>query len=109
LFLHSPGSEEWIERAGDRWTRDANPSQERAWAAVGCVPPVYAAGESVTNEYAVWDDYRVEGYLVPGTYRFEEPVRILPPSDSTTRTPTQEPIAEFDWGFDLTLSDPEDR
>ena len=59
LFLHSPGSDEWIERAGNRWTRDADPSRERAWAAVGCVPPVYAEGESVTNEYAVWDDYQI--------------------------------------------------
>lgn len=61
----------------------------------------------MTNEYAVWDDYQVESYLLAGTYRFEESVRVLQLDDSLTNTPDREPIAEFDWGFDLTVADPE--
>ena len=66
-----PHSTKWIDRSGDRWTRKADPDDPKAWAACGCLSRVYTEGESVTNEYVLWDDYRVEGYLVPDTYRFE--------------------------------------
>jgi hypothetical protein len=107
VYLYPPDSAKWLDRAGNRWTADADPGDPRAWAAYGCLSLGYAPGESVTNEYFVWDDYRVDGYLRPGTYRFEEPVRVLPPDGPTTSTPDREPIAEFDWGFELTITNPE--
>jgi len=97
-WLHRVGSTERVERDGDRWTRDAPADEGRAYYAYGCFPRTYAAGESLTNEYSVWDDYRTAGYLEPGTYRFEEPVRVSEPGDGAGE---EDVLAEFTWGFSV--------
>ena len=79
LILHRPSRTQWIDRAGNRWLRDRPADEARVIATYGCVNRVYAAGESVVNRYHVWDDYQVDGYMTPGTYRSAEPVRIKPP------------------------------
>jgi len=58
----------------------------------------YRGGESVSSTYQVWDDYRKRGYLVPGTYRWEETVRF---SDASSETDSGE--ESFEWGFSMTL------
>ncbi|WP_231184483.1 hypothetical protein [Haladaptatus sp. DYF46] len=100
LWLHEPKDTKWIERKGDRWTRDRDQNERRAFANYACLPRTYEAGESLATEYLVWDDYQVGGYMDPGTYRFEVPIAIHP-SGSKFGDPT----AEFDWGFDLRVDD----
>ena len=51
----------------------------------------YEPGETITNEYRVWDDARTEGYIPPGEYRFGAPVEVA--------TVDGETVAQFDWGF----------
>jgi len=99
LILHRPSRTQWIDRAGSRWVRDRPADEVRVIATYGCVNRVYAAGESVVNRYLVWDDYQVDGYMTPGTYRFAEPVRIKQPDAGFEAEPT----AEFTWGFSLAV------
>lgn len=101
LWLHEPEDTEWIERKGDRWTRDRSPNEQRMFPNYGCLPREYEEGESVTTEYAVWDDYRVVGYMGPGTYRFEEQIRIYAPKYDDWK----DTLGEFRWGFDLRVED----
>lgn len=102
LWLHRVGSADHVERDGDRWTRDAPVDQHRVYAAYGCLARTYESGESVTNEYYVWDDYRVEGYFPPGTYRFAEPVTVSEPGTGSE----DGPIATFTWGFSVRVERP---
>lgn len=102
LWLHRPNTAESVERDGDRWTRDAPADRPRAYPAYACLSRTYAAGESVSNEYVVWDDYRTAGYMRPGTYRFAESVAISPPGSDFDA----DPDAEFEWGFDLRVERP---
>lgn len=70
----------------------------------GCGLPVYAPGDSLANEYHVWDDYRTGGYFEPGTYRFEERVAVgTVDGDGKSASDLQEVDEEFTWGFDLTV------
>ena len=59
LYLYPPQTAEENEsnEKGNRWTEDADPDDPRVWAAYGCLSRKYAADESITNEYVVWDDY----------------------------------------------------
>lgn len=102
LVLHSPDSTEWIDRKGDRWVPDRSSDEPRAYAAYGCAGRLYPEGDSVVNEYLVWDDYQMRGYMTPGTYRFVEPVRIKRPNEGLDAELT----AEFTWGFSLAVEKP---
>lgn len=101
LWLHRPEVADGIERKGDRWTRDAPADQPRGYPAYGCLAHTYDPGESVSNDYLVWDDYRVSGYLEPGVYRFAEPVTVSPAGSEG-----RDDGAEFTWGFDLRVGTP---
>ena len=103
LILHRPSSTQWIDRAGNRWVRNRPSDEPRVIAAYGCMNRVYLTGESVVNQYLVWDDYQVDGYLSPGTYRFAEPVQIKSPNAGFEAEPT----AEFTWGFSLIVEKPQ--
>ncbi|WP_458207172.1 hypothetical protein [Haladaptatus sp. NG-SE-30] len=102
LWLHGLQSAEWDGRKGDRWTRDRDPDEQIAYPAYGCLNRLYERGESVTNEYLVWDDYRVKRYMEPGTYRFEERIRIYAPEYDDWK----DTLGEFTWGFDLRVEAP---
>lgn len=102
LVLHSPESTEWIDRSGSRWVPDRPSDEPRAYAAYGCLSRIYPKGDSVANEYVIWDDYQVAGYMTPGTYRFAEPVRIKHPDDGLDAEPT----ADFTWGFSVAIEKP---
>lgn len=102
LMLHRPSRTQWIDRPGNRWVRDRPSNEARVNAAYGCGNRIYSGGESIINEYLVWDDYQVEGYMTPGTYRFAEPVRIKPPGAAFETEPT----AKFTWGFSLVVEEP---
>lgn len=99
LWLHRPKSEESIERDGEKWVRDRPADDPRAYAAYACLPKVYESGVSVSNEYLLWDDYRVEGYLEPGTSRWEEEVTISEPEEPVDAGS----LGRFTWGFSLEL------
>lgn len=101
LWLHSYESAENITRDGNRWVRDNPTEQPRRFLAYGCHPKEYDAGESLTNEYVVWDDFLVDGYLEPGTYRWEENVSI-----QDEESDSGEP-ATITWGFSLTVENPD--
>ena len=102
LWLHDPDTARHIDRDGNRWEADRDPDEGRAYAAYGCLKKEYAEGESVSNEYVLWSDYRVEGYLEPGTYRWEEEVSV---SEGDTPTGTAGENT-FMWGFSLSVSEP---
>jgi hypothetical protein len=103
-WLHRPEASKHVERDGDRWSRDAPADENRAYAAYGCLPRTFASGESITNEYHVWDDYRAEGYLPTGTYRFEERVTVAEPDGDLQEA--SDVIAAFDWGFSVQVERP---
>jgi hypothetical protein len=69
-------SEDAPTREGDRWTQDINPGDSRTFVDIGCGRQPFAAGASVTVTYEVWDDYESEGYLPPGSYRFETSIPL---------------------------------
>lgn len=102
LWLHRPNKAEYVDRRGDRWVRNASADEPRAYLAYGCLNYLYETGESVSNEYLVWDDYQARGYMPPGSYRFAETVRVGPPD----RERADETLAEFDWGFDVEVRRP---
>lgn len=68
--------------------RDTPPDQPRELLAYGCRPRKYDAGESVTNAYGVWDEYRIDGSPPPGTDRWEDAVSIWHDLSSTEEAET---------------------
>lgn len=102
LWLHHPGQAEHIDRDGNRWEADRSADEHRGYDGYACTRKAYAAGESVRNEYVLWSDYRVEGYMEPGTYRWEEEVSV-----TEDRTPTGTASERsFTWGFSLSVTEP---
>ncbi|WP_276258370.1 hypothetical protein [Haloglomus litoreum] len=101
LWLYRADDADDIDRRGGRWVPDR--TGRRAYAMYGCSRRLFAADESLTNEYEVWDDYRNRGYFPPGTYRWAERVEVLddPRSDADTDPAT------FTWGFSLSVEVPE--
>ena len=102
LWLYRPAAAEGIERRGHRWVEDRPRSEPRGFPAYACSSRQYASGESVATEYEVWDDYRVEGYLEPGAYRWEEAVQIQADPDAAG---TETSGATVTWGFSLTAEE----
>lgn len=100
LWLYRPTEAEGIDRRGDGWVADRPRSEPRGFPAYACSSRQYASGESVATEYEVWDDYRVEGYLEPGTYRWEEDVQIQADPDAAG---TETRGATVTWGFSLAV------
>lgn len=104
LWLHAAFITDHIDRKGNRWVADQPSDEPRAYPAYGCLPKEYDAGESVRNEYDVWDDYQVDGYLEPDTYRWEEDVSIW--NDPSTAGDA-DPDTTITWGFSLTVEKPD--
>lgn len=106
LWLHRAGSTSHIERDGDRWVADRPPDDPRVYPDYGCLATVYETGDTVTNEYEVWHDYQVSGYMNPGTYRWEERIRIYDAADGHAG---DDQVGSFHWGFELEVAVPEDE
>lgn len=102
LILHAPDSSHHIDRETNRWVRDTPPATSRAFRGYGCPPRVFEPGESVSDEYVVWQDYQVAGYLRPGTYRWETPIQIW----DGPATEHAEPTTSH-WGFSLLVQEPD--
>lgn len=100
LWLHQPEDSQDADRKGERWVPDRPQSKPRSFATYGCLPRTYESAESISTEYAVWDDCRIEGYLQPGTYRWEEEIQIW---DDTDAKDTDSPSATFTWGFSIAV------
>lgn len=100
---------------GGHWTVERN-----MFAAYGCAYPATEHDEPIINEYQVWDDAAVDGYMTSGTYRFEtsiavggqgfggNPTMIGDNATTTedTTTATTKSASEFTWGFSLTVENP---
>lgn len=103
LYLHRPGFPGFAQdcrdpsRVGNLWRFDLSADATCAVQAYGCRPVTYAAGESRSETYRVWDDYDAPGYMPPGTYRFATTVAIGPQDDAE----------EFEWGFSLAVEGPD--
>lgn len=98
LWLHNPDYAENINRKNHRWVSDKPPDEPRGFPAYGCKMKEYEKGESVSNEYLIWDDYRVKGYLEPGVYRWEENIHISESVDTTDDSDDS-----FTWGFSIEI------
>lgn len=105
LWLHRAGSTSHIDRQGDRWVADRPADEPRLFHDYGCAWGAYETGETVTNEYEIWDDYRIVGYMDPGTYRWEERVNI---SKAEGQGEEDDELGSFHWGFDIELSVPDE-
>ena len=99
LWLYTPEVAERIEREENRWVL-APSARPREFPGYGCHPTTYESGESISNEYVVWDDYDVDGYLVPDTYRWEEEVSIWDSAQGADQNPSDTSIV---WGFSIQL------
>ncbi|MDY6765535.1 MAG: hypothetical protein SV377_07650 [Halobacteria archaeon] len=109
LWLHLPETSRFIERKGDKWTRDKPQGQGEHMSDLppnigGCEKILYSPPSSreqplpsFIRRYWVWDDYQVEGYMDPGTYRFEEPIEVFRKQDDSE----DEKITGLTWGFSL--------
>jgi hypothetical protein len=99
LWLYPANRTQSLDRTGARWTEDREPDDSRGFNAAGCGGggggPTTPASTPHSVEYAVWDDYQFDGYLVPGRYRFVDTVLVQlkdenPPDADEVR-----------WGFSL--------
>lgn len=102
LWLYRPERAASVDRAGSEWRADRPADASRVYQAYGCLPVAYGPGESRTTEYVLWDDYRVEGYLTPGSYRWETDVGVWTDADPGAG---DDPSGEFTWGFSLRVEE----
>lgn len=105
LVLHHPEKKQWIDRVEGQWSPDRPADEYRAYRAYACGPTEYDESASVISEYDVWDDYRTQGYMRPGTYRFEKRVSTY----SMGARFDDEPDTEFTWGLELRVQKPSER
>jgi len=87
------------EREQNRWEETTTPNGS-GFGDYGCGAPLYEQGDSVANEYEIWDDYRISGYYPTGTYRFAAPIEI---SEADERGES-EILAEVTWGFSIDVT-----
>lgn len=101
LWLYRADDADDIDRRGERWVSDR--TGRRAYPLYGCSRRLFAGGESLTNEYEVWDDYRNRGYFPTGTYRWAERVEV----HDDPRADADVDPATFIWGFSLSVEVPD--
>ncbi|QLH79116.1 hypothetical protein HZS55_18255 [Halosimplex rubrum] len=91
------------DRAGECWTRDLPPRDGVGFDGYGCGRYPFGSGETVATTYEVWDDYTVDGYLRPGTYRFDVSVALW--TEPAEEGGTNSDPTVVDWWFELSVSD----
>jgi len=99
LWLYRPEVGDQIERDGDEWQPAPSESRPGPFDGYACGPSPYAAGESVTTRYEMWDDPRTDEYLAPGQYRFG---REIPVWDDPGATDRSEDV-RLSWGFTVSV------
>ena len=96
VFLYRSDWAKSLKRDGKRWI--PHPSDQ--WMAFNdgvCPEKTYDSEESVRTEYEVWDDHKSDGYLQPGTYRWQRRISIYPPDTPASEAPV------VTWGFSLSM------
>jgi hypothetical protein len=91
-----------IGRKGNRWEADLPQVASPGYRMYKCPPIAFDSGESVSDDYSVWHDYRVDGYLNPGIYRWAQDIRVW---DDLSQG-SDEPSTIFSWGFELSIEKP---
>jgi hypothetical protein len=104
LWVHPPKSLEEITRLNELYARDRDPSRQRDYGSYGCSPRLYERGESITNEYVIWHDYRSKGYYQTGTYTFEDNIGIWQDPQNEEGF-DYEPDKELSWRLTLQVSE----
>jgi hypothetical protein len=56
--------------------------------------------------YELWDDYKEDGYLESGTYRWEREVGLWNETDPGA---SESPTDSFVWGLELNLEEKSDE
>mgnify|MGYP000380350152 CR=1 FL=1 len=87
------------DRAGECWTRDLPPRDSVGFDGYGCGRSPFDSGETLATTYEVWDDDTADGYLRPGTYRFDASVALWNGPDDESDP------AVVDWWFALSVAD----
>lgn len=59
------------DRLEDCWTRNLSSEEEPPFDDYSCPFEHFPTGDSITTSYEIWDDHTNNGYLSPGTYRFD--------------------------------------
>jgi len=101
LLLSSSEESRYVAESGPRWIID--PPEDLTFGDGGCGRRQYKTGESLRTEYAVYDDGRVDGYLDPGTYMFNDEFGLQPHGGDNSET--SDPIG-VSWKFSLTIETP---
>lgn len=91
-----------IRRDGD------GPPPGLVFLSYGCGLRRYGPGETVANEYLLWDGWHGPGYIPPGVHRFEAEVEVTEVQWSSGEGPPTpgETIATAIWGFELSVEAP---
>jgi hypothetical protein len=96
VFLYRSDRAKSLKRDGKRWI--PHPSDQ--WMAFNdgvCPAKTYDSEESVRTEYEVWDDHKYDGYLQPGTYRWQRRIPLYPSDIPASEAPV------VTWGFSLSM------
>lgn len=101
LLLTFSEEPRFVAESGPRWV--INPPEDLTFGDAGCGRREYKNGESLRTEYTVYDDGRVDGYLEPGTYRFNDGFGLQPNGGSESET--SGPVV-VSWRFSLTIETP---
>ncbi|ELZ24844.1 hypothetical protein C475_11425 [Halosimplex carlsbadense 2-9-1] len=102
LWLYRAGDAP-TDRAGECWTRDLPPRDSVGFDGYGCGRYPFDSGETVGTTYEVWDDYTADGYLRPGTYRFDVSIALWAETPDEEDGTDPDP-AVVDWWFELSVS-----
>ncbi|QPV62496.1 hypothetical protein I7X12_17460 [Halosimplex litoreum] len=101
LWLYRVGDAP-TDRAGECWTRDRPPRDSVGFDGYGCGRYPFESDDTVATTYEVWDDYTVDGYLRPGTYRFDASVALW--DEAAEEEGTDSGPTVVDWWFELSVS-----
>jgi hypothetical protein len=93
LWLHHVDDQP-TESDDQRWSADRPADEPRTFEEYECSPRPFTAGESVTNEYRLWADYRLAGYIPAGAYRFRTEVVVDAEGEGSR---------SYDWEFSVTV------
>lgn len=103
LWLFRSDRSRELDRKPGRWVQDYPQDRVRGFNGYGCGLKVYSPGETVAHDYEIWDDYRVDGYLLPGTYRWQEEIEIGEEFSEDEAYSYDDVDATVSWGFSISM------